>query len=289
MVAHSITACPGCSRRHWRPTHRTTGMKRRVGSRDRSGGCSSEQVPPILARTVRWSSGIRWASVSARIGAQPAVNDIPSRSTRGAFWGTAQPVSGAGTSPIRALTWSAADRRWDIPRMREGAAAGTAYRERSAGRSDVGAQRRAESLWLVGGRAVLFDELMNALHEEVGDRIRRVPDVDCCHLAVHLPSERGHQRCRWLRYEAESSLPLVELRTRSCYSLDEHRLHGTGAVAALVSDDPPAGRWIGVASSQVIGATFASRLSGAVEPLSAIAATLNGHAERLRSAATSQG
>jgi hypothetical protein len=173
--------------------------------------------------------------------------------------------------------------------MREGAAAGTAYGERSAGRSDVGAQRRAESLWLVGGRAVLFDELMNALHEEVGDRIRRVPDVDCCHLAVHLPSERGHQRCRWLRYEAESSLPLVELRTRSCYSLDEHRLHGTGAVAALVSDDPPAGRWIGVACSQVVGAALASRLSGAVEPLSAIAATLNGHAERLRSAATSQG
>jgi hypothetical protein len=42
----------------------------------------------------------------------------------------------------------------------------------------------------------------------------------------------------------------------------------------------------GEAGGPLISAT---RLSGAVEPLSAIAATLNSHAERLRSAATSQG
>ena len=48
----------------------------------------------------------------------------------------------------------------------------------STRRSEVGVERRAESLRLVGGRAVLFDYRMNALDEEVGDRLGRVPDVD---------------------------------------------------------------------------------------------------------------
>jgi hypothetical protein len=111
------------------------------------------------------------------------------------------------------------------------------------GRSNVAVERRAESLRLVGGRAVLFDERMNALDEEVGDRVRRVPDVDRRNLAVCFPSERGDQSWRWVRYETESSHPLVELCTRSCQSLDEHDLHGNPSVRAPVPchppDDPP--------------------------------------------------
>jgi hypothetical protein len=47
--------------------------------------------------------------------------------------------------------------------------------------------------------------------------------------------------------------------------------------------------WVLFAERLDEAAASATRLSGAVEPLSAIAATLNGHAVRLRSAATPQG
>ena len=93
-------------------------------------------------------------------------------------------------------------------------------------------QRRAESLRLVGGRAVLFDERMNALDEEVGDRVRRVPDVDRRHLAFCFPGERGDQSRRWVRDETESFHPLVELCTRSRQSLNEHDLQGNPRVTA---------------------------------------------------------
>jgi hypothetical protein len=88
--------------------------------------------------------------------------------------------------------------------------------------SDVAMERGAESLRLVGGRAGAVRRTQSALDEEVGDRVRRIPDVDRRDLAVCLPSEQGGQSWRWVRYETESfHHPLVELCTRSCQSLDE--------------------------------------------------------------------
>ena len=54
----------------------------------------------------------------------------------------------------------------DAARARD-AAARTARGERPAGRPDVGVERRAESLRLVGRQALLFDQRMHTLDEEV--------------------------------------------------------------------------------------------------------------------------
>src|SRR5262249_4354138 len=76
----------------------------------------------------------------------------------------------------------------------------------------IESERFPVSLRLAGRLTICLDERPDPLHEEVGNRVRRIPDIDTDHLAVtRIPHDRGNQCRRRVGCVAQPRMPGLPL------------------------------------------------------------------------------